>query len=184
MRFYRHLFVSALIACAAPVFACETQPDISQLPGETAKDAAQRFQKTFADQGVIQKYERESFGLKNASVIYLATVVRLDRGHQGVGLKTSVLPTATVKPLEAIKGSLPKANRELATSGLTSCGDRGDGEATTADIGTIVIVFEGLPKSEWLPNGIDSIRATNARTFELLDPLYPHGKLIANPWDK
>jgi len=33
-------------------------------------------------------------------------------------------------------------------------------------------VFEGLPKSEARPNGIDSIRTTDARTFELLDPFY------------
>ena len=49
MRFYRRHFACALIACAAPASACETQPDISQLPGETAEDAAKRFQKTFAE---------------------------------------------------------------------------------------------------------------------------------------
>ena len=89
-----------------------------------------------------------------------------------------------MQPLGSIKGDLPKQNRKLAMTGQTSCGNRGDGDAAAASIGTLVVVFEGLPKSEWRPNGMDSIRATDARTFELLDPLYAYGKPIPSPWDK
>ena len=179
---FRSVVLFALASATAPAIACETQPDISQLPGETPNEAALRFQKTFADQSIIDAYEREKYGLDHALLIYVAKVIKADVGHFSVPL--DVWPSATVQPLAAIKGVLPKMSRHLVITALTSCGLRGDGDAANAALGTIVVVFEGLPKSEWRPNGLDSIRATDARTFELLDPIYPFGKPIPNPWDK
>ena len=155
--------------------ACETAPDISQLPGESQKEAQQRFEETHNDQWVIRRYNREAHSFEKARVIYIARVIATNRGD-GVGAK----PSSRVQPVESIRGSLPTEQRTLTEVLGHSCSDfgdgYGDGQGSAAKVGTLVIVFEGLPKSEAKPNGIDSLNATSVRTYELLDPLYKHGK--------
>lgn len=180
--FLRHLLALTIGLFPSQLVACETAPDISQLPGETVKQAQERFAKTFSDQNVIRDYELETYSFKNATTIYIAKVVSSNRDRLKSDPERPALLATTVQPIRAIKGSLPASGRHLSVSSQTSCGDRGDGEATLASVGTLVVVFEGLPKSDWHPNGINSLIATSARTFELLDPLLEFGKPLSNPW--
>lgn len=159
----------ALVA-ASPVRACETEPDLVRLAGETNDAFEARLDKTHADQWVIRRYVRESSDVEKAPTIYIARVVEADLADKSSDRMT--MPWAVVQPLRAIKGSLPPSTRRLSVTALWSCGPYGDGDAALSPVGTIVFVFEGLPKSDARPNGIDSIRATDARTFELLDPYY------------
>jgi hypothetical protein len=171
------LLGATILAISSPTLACETAPSISQLPGETQKETYERFEKTHSEQWVIRRYQRESSSFKMAKSVYLAKVIASSR-DQG----TSVKPISKVQPIEAIKGTMPIGQRTLAEISNESCSDwgdgYGDGQGSAAKVGTLVIVFEGLPKSEYRPNGIDSLMAESVRTFELLEPLYKHGKEV------
>lgn len=164
------LVVFALVATATPAFACETEPDLVRLPGETDAAFEARSDKTHKDQWVIRRYLRETNDFEKASAVYVARVVEQHR--EQLPPEKLTMPWAVVQPLHPIKGSLPASNRKLSVTALWSCGPYGDGDAALSPAGTLVFVFEGLPKSEARPNGIDSIRTTDARTFELLDPFY------------
>lgn len=175
MRCWFSLALAIFIANAAsPVLACETEPDLVRLPGETADAFEARLEKTHADQWVIRRYLRESKARENASTIYVARVVASNRG-KATPNKAPALPRVTVQPLHSIRGSLPPVRKTLAHTNWASCGNYGDGDAAWASVGEIVLVFEGLPRSEQRPNGIDSLLASDLRTFELLDPLYQYG---------
>lgn len=172
---WRSLIVVLLAATAAsPALACETEPSLVRLPGETAEAFEARNQKTQADQWVIRKYWRESFAYKHASAVYIARVVTSDRPKSAPG-QAPPLDHVTVKFLHAVRGRMPATERKLEVTARASCGNYGDGDAASASVGEIVFVFEGLSKSEQRPNGIDSILAADARTYELLDPLYEFG---------
>lgn len=164
------LVICLLAGTATPVFACETEPDLVRLPGETDEAFEARLDRTHDDQWVIRRYLRETNAFEKSSTVYVARVVEQHRGQ--LPSEQVTMPWAVVQPLHAIKGTLPRSNRRLSVSALWSCGPYGDGDAAMTPAGTLVFVFEGLPKSEARPNGIDSIRTTDARTFELLDPFY------------
>ena len=172
---WHFLTVAALAASvASSALACETEPSLARLPGETSEALEARLDKTHEDQWVIRRYQRETYAFENASAVYIARVVASDRGKSVPGQAPS-LPRAVVQPLHAVKGRLPARNKTLVQTNWASCGNYGDGDAASAPVGEIVFVFEGLKRLEQRPNGIDSIRAANARTFELLDPLYQFG---------
>ena len=79
--------------------------------------------------------------------------------------------------IAALKGDLPKTRRVLtdeAQAGM--CTDVGDGEGSLTAINKLVVVFEGLPKSEHRPRGIDSFRASSVRSVPVLDLMRAHGK--------
>ena len=159
---------------ASPALACETEPSLVRLPGETAEALETRLDKTHEDQWVIRRYWRESSDYEHAPIVYIARVLVSDRSPTAPG-GALIFPRAVVQPIYPIKGRLPTASKTLVQTNLSSCGAYGDGDAASAPVGEIVFVFEGLTKLAQRPNGIDSIRAADARTFELLDPLYQFG---------
>jgi len=158
-----------------PAIACEYVTWPFQLPGETEKDARERSEQILSDQLTNTHFRREEFDLKNAKTIYIARVVSNNR-EQDVRIR----PAAMIEAVEAIKGKLPTGTRSLAETEQHSCsnwGDgHGDGEGTAAPVGSLIIVFEGLPKSQDKPNGVDSLRATSIRSGALLDRLSKYGK--------
>lgn len=160
-----------VMAAPVPALACETEPDLIPLPGETAEALELRLDKTHEDQWVIRRYLRETHAYEKSSAVYIARVITTSGRSE-----TRALGWATVQPLHAIKGRLVQDKRTLKQANWASCGHYGDGDAVFAPIGEIVFVFEGLPKSEQRPSGIDSIRAADARTSELLDALYQFGR--------
>ena len=56
------------------------------------------------------------------------------------------------------------------------CTDIGDGFGAFSNVGTLVVVFEGVRKTEERPRGIDSFQAKAIRIIPLLDELRKHGK--------
>jgi hypothetical protein len=140
------------------------------MSGESDEAFEARLDKTHDDQWVIRSYLREANAVEKASAIYVARVIQRDVTQSPSDKVT--MPWAVVQPLHAIRGSLPPGIRKLAITALWSCGPYGDGDAARSPVGTLVFVFDGMPRSEARPNGIDSIPTTNARTFELLDPFY------------
>ena len=159
----------------SPAHACEYVTWPFQLPGETEQEARNRSAKILSDQLTKAQFEREDFDLKNAQTIYIARVLSTNRG-QG----TPAGPMSLVEPVAAISGKTPTRARTLVEAreqGCSNWGDGyGDGEGTGAPIGTLVVVFEGLPKTEKRPNGIDSLRATSVRRGELLERLGKYSK--------
>lgn len=167
------LFLSSL--AARPASACEYVTWPFQLPGETEQEARKRSAQILSDQLVKAHFQREDFDLNNAQTIYIARVLSTNRGQAA-----RAQPKSIVVPVEAITGKAPASARTLVETkerGCSNWGDGiGDGEGTGAPVGTFVIVFEGLPKTEERPNGTDSLRATSVRRKELLEPLGKHSK--------
>ncbi|HUE79507.1 MAG TPA: hypothetical protein VMN38_07740 [Sphingomicrobium sp.] len=162
------------LCLSSPANGCEYTDRLFQLPEETEAEARTRSEAIFREGFVIRHWARESFDIKNASTVYIGRVVANDRG-QGTGSR----PSSTVEPIEAIVGSLPSGRRKLAEALGHSCSNYGDGygdgEGSAAKVGSLVVVFEGLPKSQERPNGIDSLRATSIRNDDLLERLQRHG---------
>src|SRR5688572_1879496 len=158
------------LAAAQTALACERDSGAARLPGESQAEFEERDREVFHDNSVIQRYLREQDALAKARTVYIARVVSTPSPTRpGSNI---VLPAATVHPVRPIKGALPRARRtliDLSWSG--ECFDRGDGRASYGKIGSLVIVFEGLPTSTNRPNGIDSLLATDVRSSELLDAL-------------
>ena len=128
-----------------------------------------------ADHETVRLYNRELATFQNATTIYLGRVVARTRGSYIAGNVTD--PSTTVRPIAPLKGAPASDDRVLtgeAAGGL--CTDRGDGLGAFADNGDLVVVFEGLPKSDDRPRGIDSFQAKAIRTISLLDELRKHGK--------
>jgi hypothetical protein len=175
VRLRGFLAALALALVAVPGVACETEPDVAALPGETPEALEARRTQIHTDQWVVRRYLREREAYKAASAIFIARVITSDLSKSNPST-TRLPPRVTVQPLHEIKGALPAAHRTLTQTEWTSCGNHGDGDAPWATVGEIVFVFEGLPATQDRPHGIDSIRAVDARTTELLDPLYRWAK--------
>jgi hypothetical protein len=176
MRFKEIGILAAALGLApSHAWACEIDPFLFQLPGETQADAQARSDGTVADHETVRLYNRELASFENATTIYLGRVVARTRGSYVPGNATD--PSTTVRPIASIKGAPASDDRILAgeaAGGL--CIDRGDGLGAFADNGDLVVVFEGLPKSIDRPKGIDSLPAKAIRTIPLLHELRKHGK--------
>jgi hypothetical protein len=143
------------------------------LPGETVEQANERSERVRTDRSIVHDYERETYDYENATRIYLARVISRTSGSWS----EQTLPSTKVRPMHALKGQLPSGDQTLtdeAQSGM--CSDVGDGRGAWSQVDDLVVVFEGLPKSEYRPRGVDSFRAQNIRTVELLDRLRDYGK--------
>ncbi len=167
-----------ILSCSfavTPAHACGYVTWPFQLPGETEQGARERSAQILSDQRTNARIAREDFDLKNSLTIYIARVLSNNRA-QGIRIR----PKSIVEPVEAISGRLPSIARTLIEVESNSCsnwGDGyGDGEGTAASVGSLVVIFEGLPKSANRPNGIDSLRATSVRRAELLERLSKYGK--------
>ena len=158
-----------------PVSACEQDPFLFQLRGETEADAQERSDKGSEDRSVVEHYQRETDDFEKAIRVYLAKVISRTHGRYEPG--NVVLPSTKVRPVTAMKGSLPSEDRILtdeAASGM--CSDLGDGEGAFANADDLLIVFEGLPITLERPRGIDSFHARHIRTIPLLDEMRKHGR--------
>jgi hypothetical protein len=171
----RSLFVISAGFAPVRAAACEKDPFIFQLPGESEADAHERSDRVRKDLSVVESYERESYDFKNASRIYLARVVSRTSGSFDGNVK--ILPSTRVHAIAALKGDLPSTERILTDQGESGmCTDVGDGEGSWTEVNKLVVVFEGLPKSEYRPRGMDSFGASSIRTVPLLDLMRVHGK--------
>ena len=174
MGAFRIVVGALTCAITTPGIACEYDSFLFALPGETEVRAQERSEKIYRDYRIIEHFEREGANYKTATAIYLAQVVGKAPGP------TSDVPFqlwTTVRPVHAFKGALPKSGQKLSghpPGGL--CTDAGDGKGAFADVGDWVVVFDGVPKSRYRPSGIDSFRATDIRTIELLDAMREFGK--------
>ena len=170
MGVVRPALVWLILAAATPAFACEVDSGAARLPGESLEEFEQRDELTLRDRFIVRHHLREKHAFENARSVYIAEVV--SRRETPLGSTGIRFPSVTVKPVSSIKGSLPNDLRTLTdqTTG-GECTDIGDGKAAYGKVGSLVLVFEGLPRSAERPNGIDSLRATDVRTFELLQAL-------------
>ena len=164
---------------SGPALACERDPFLFQLPGETEADANERSDNVRAAFRAIEHANRESYAVQNSTLIYLARVVLKTPGRSTSAERN--LPSTRVRPLASLKGTFASADRTLtdeAASGM--CTDIGDGQGALSGVGKLVVVFEGLPKTSERPRGIDSFEAGSIRTVPLLDWLRGHGKDLEN----
>ena len=171
------------IVCAAagflmtplPAWACERDPILFRLEGETLLDAQQRAKGVDHDHRIKQAIDREESAWALADVVYLGTVTEAQLSKSSPGRYEQ--PSTVVKPLISLKGTLPKSARRLTgepAGGL--CQDRGDGFAAFAAKGQLVVVFEGLAVSEDRPRGIDSLDAVDVRSMPVLNALWVIGE--------
>ena len=160
-----------------PALACSIDPFIIQLPGETEAEAHARSDAHLSDQSAYRSYSRESNDFERAKAVYLARVVaKTEPGYSG---KEKIWPSTRVRPFAALKGALPKSDQALTDETWGGmCDTRGDGDGAWGNIGELVVVFVGLPKSEQQPRGIDSFRARLIRTSQVLDQFRAIGKDI------
>ena len=163
----RHLlaFVFGFVASTSAL-ACETDTGAVQLPGESRDAFENRDYEVRRDQSAADQADSERIAFAVAKVAYFAIV------ESNIDPIVSQTNKVVIIPKKAIKGLLPNAARTLLNPNLGGmCHTAGDGAGATARTGEIVLVFEGLTKSEIRPNGIESFRAMEIRTSALLEPL-------------
>lgn len=166
---------AALGLLSWPALACEIDPFLFQLPGETESDAHERSDQMIDDHEVVSLYNRELSNFENAKTVYLARVVQRQPGSYTSGRVT--LPSSRVHPIVSLKGAMPPEDRTLTGEGAGGmCTDVGDGFGAFSEVGSLVVVFEGVPKTFIRPRGLDSFQAKAIRTIPLLDELRKHGK--------
>lgn len=164
----------AALSWATSIQACETDPFYFQLEGESKEDAQARTDAVGASFDIVGHYEREGEAFKKAERVFLAKVISKGVGTDEYGNSTM---STQVQPLIKLKGDLPTARQSLvAVPAGGMCTDVGDGTGAFASIGNLVVVFEGLPKSQYRPRSIDSFTTTEIRTVPLLDLLRKVGK--------
>jgi hypothetical protein len=169
------LIAAAFIAASSSAHACEYDPFLFQLSGETVQEAQKRSDQIFSDYRIKQHFDREKIDFDSAALVYLGRVVSTGRTTSNAGRKG--LPFTSVHPLTSFRGKLPKANEMLVDElegGM--CSDVGDGLGADRSVGDLVVVFEGVPKTEFRPRGVDSFQVSSIRTLELLDWLRKQGK--------
>lgn len=128
MRFQICGVIAAILigVISEPTRACSLDPFLFQLPGETEEQARQRSEKVLSDYVVKAHFDREEYNLKHASGIYLARVLSRIPGEYETD--RTVLPSTTVQPIHALKGSLPPGTRTLVDQAEGgACTDIGDG---------------------------------------------------------
>jgi hypothetical protein len=156
------------ITCAVisvPGKACEIDTPTDWLPGFTQAQTERRSSEILEAREHVMTYLQVEADLKNAPTAYLARVLKSDRDES-----LSIYSTK-IEPLKAFKGQLPHGKTLVATT-PSSCGfSEGDGSVQFAKEGELVVVFEGLPKREDRPRGIDSIRMIEVTYGSLLGPV-------------
>jgi hypothetical protein len=165
----------ATLAFATPVMACEQDPFLFVLPGESLSVAKKRSKAIESDRDVIRSYHREEYAAENAKAIYLGRVVS---SEETTYMKLPwTVPSTKVEPTKSLKGELPRDRQQLIDEAQTgTCTHYGDGHGAWAKVGDLVVVFVGLPTSAARPNGIDSLMPSEIRTIGLLDALRAAGR--------
>ena len=156
---------------SVPAQACEPEPFLFQLPGETVDAAEERSTTILADNKVFRRVDRENDAFKKARNIYLARIVATTEDPRTRDRITEV------RPVGAIRGSAPSANQRLRDHGTRGlCATVGDGDISYLPRGTYVVVFDGLPHDTYRPRGIDSFAVDSVRNADLLGALMKFGK--------
>ena len=171
------VFAIPILIGSSQIRACETDPFLFQMPGETVAQANERSKQIADSFDIFEHYERELGGFDKAKSVYLGKVISRQEGT--LTADKQILPSTVVRPVKSLKGPLPKGDRTLTdqawlASGM--CSDVGDGEGATADVGKLIVVFEGVPKTQYRLNGLDSFALGSIRTVPLLDLVRAQGK--------
>ncbi|GAA4028863.1 hypothetical protein GCM10022281_04940 [Sphingomonas rosea] len=165
--------ITASLFVPANAMACEYDPFLFRLPGETVADAEQRSEAIMSEDKIVRRYNREAAAFDNASKVYLGRVTSVGPGGQERwGLSDQFV---TIRLVASLKGEAPKQQRLAGEKAGSLCKDRGDGLGAFSKVGDLIVVFEGLARSDERPRGIDSIPAKLIRTVPLLDELREHG---------
>ena len=173
------LAIGLTLFSAAPIIACERDSGAVPLPGESKEEFERRDYEVLSEQSAVYAMVRERAAFKESSVAYIAVV----KSSMNSLNSPSGIYEAMVEPKKALKGRLPHGDRKLAnpnTGGL--CFDAGDGSGANGRPGEIVVVFEGLSKTRDRLNGIDSLRAKEIRSSDLLDALAAYLGHEVSPW--
>ena len=173
MSIHRLIAFAAFAAAALPTraAACEYDPFLFQLPGETAQTAEARSDRILSDYAIIHRASRQAYAYQKAKAIYLGRKLSTTRDPN------SHAEVTTVRPIGAIRGPLPKGLQKLrddAASGM--CDTVGDGDVSDLAAGTYVVVFEGLPEDSYRRRGKDSFDVSAIRNTDLLDAVRKFGK--------
>jgi len=164
---------AGVVFCASwPVFACERDPaPIFKLPSETEEGALARNERIQSERELVDRVLQEQRYVESAPTIYMGRVAFRLKDNSG----------AVVKPLRAYRGELPTLATKLLLYPASLCtGAVSDGEGWRGDAGELVVIFEGIEKTTWRPDGIDSLRATSVRSPELVRWIEQFGTIIKN----
>ena len=142
-----------------------------QLPNETAEQHAERRSQAQVDRDTIWEYNRQEALVENASRTFLGEVSMSTVTAAGRSI-------ATVKPVLAVKGTLPAQAVRLENYPVAGCAPFPaiDGEGALAKKGDLVFVFTGLePHPEFRPRGIDSLMTRRILDETLVEALKNYG---------
>lgn len=155
----------------APAQACEYEPYLFQLPGETTDAAEDRSSRILSDNAILRRSGRENDAFKKAVNIYLARKVETI-ADAGTHARISV-----VRPVGAIRGVAPESDQRLRDESISGrCATIGDGDISDLPKGSYVVVFDGLPHDDFRPRGIDSFSVDSLRNGDLLEAVAKFGK--------
>jgi hypothetical protein len=142
MKHWTSLLLStAILFCPTAAAACLYPPPDPQEAGETDAQYSAR-KKLMLDRYLLENARKaETSSFDEAKSVYLARVIR---SEEIVVDGSPFARHALLKPLQSIKGFLPKRRISIKDRELTSCGLGGDGPATFANVGQVVIVFDGV----------------------------------------
>ena len=169
------IFTLATFAWATPAIACTLDPFFFQLDGETKEDAEARSEAVGTSFDIVDHYNREKAAFDKAQIVFLGKVRSYTKGSYIAG--KFINPSTQVTPIVALKGEKPERDYTLIGEGAGGlCTDAGDGMAAFAQVGTLVVVFDGVPVNMYRPRGIDSFPVADIRTVPLLDLLRAQGK--------
>ena len=181
MRLIGAALLVAAIAHNSPAVGCEWDgPYIPKLPNESKADQERRMSEAFFKEGVLRDYRHQKQMFAEARAVFLGEIVKATRSESA---HDALQASVTVRPLKALKGTLPTRMATLAsTNGSGLCYPMGDGEAPFASKGDFVIVFTGLKIiKNFRPNGMDSMDVRFPLAEEIVDGLSGSGIEDLNP---
>ena len=137
----RNLLTASLACVPAMASACLYPPPSPPRPDET--QAQYQARATAELNAYLKDWARkeEARYFAEAKQVYLARIVRSEEIRVG---GTPFARRATLRPLEAIRGTLPPGRIEIRDRELTSCGLDGDGPAAWGGVSHMAIVFDGV----------------------------------------
>ena len=158
---YLALCISMSVSSSA--MSCEIDTPTAWLPGMSREQAEKRRRAIYDAYFKVRDEARTEALVAEAKVIYLARVIRSEPIDEKFQF------SSTVQPVKPITGSMPKSTIFLIGA-PDSCGNpTGDGFGAQGKVGELVVVFEGVGKTQARPRGRDSVRMVSVLTGSLLD---------------
>jgi hypothetical protein len=135
------LLATGLLFAPSVAAACLYPPPAPREAGETENQYSAR-SKLELDRFLLEiAREREASYLDEAENVHFARVVRSEK----IMVDGSPLARrAVLNPVQSVKGRLPNRRVSIKDRELTSCGLSGDGPATTATVGQMIVVYDGV----------------------------------------